>query len=200
MANFERKVLVLDSRFEPVKVVSLEIGFVLLYTQRAETVIESERTIRTVARTYEVPWIIRLLGCSPRHRRQSAPRFSRQNVYLRDSFSCQYCSWTGPLSNLTLDHLIPCARGGRTTWENIVTACRQCNMRKGARTPEECGIRLKKLPLRPEFHSASLFALRFGLNRQNTPSDWLPYLDLSITDQLPRHLEASISSLNQIAS
>ncbi|MBM3381510.1 MAG: HNH endonuclease [Betaproteobacteria bacterium] len=184
MANFERRVLVLDSRYEPVKVVGLHTGFVLMYTDRASAVIDSPRIIRSVSNAYTVPWILRLHNCSPRHRRCSSPRFSRQNVYLRDGFRCQYCNWAGSLVNLTMDHLIPLARGGKTSWDNIVTACKSCNLRKGSRTIEELGLRLPRLPERPQFNGTSLFALRYGLNRLNIPEPWVGYVDLSVSNRL----------------
>lgn len=184
MPSFERKVLVLDSRYQPVKVVSLEVGFVLLYTDRATSVTDSERTLRSVNSTYKVPWVIALNSCSPRTRRSLSPRFSRQNVYLRDGYSCQYCGWMGPLSHLTLDHLLPSAKGGKTSWENVVTACRPCNHRKGARTIEELGVRPRNMPFRPTFSSTAIFALRFGLTRKNAPEVWRPYIDFSVTDKL----------------
>lgn len=187
MTNFERRVLVLDSRYEPVKIVGLNVGFVLLYTDRASSVIDSSRVIRSVSDSYTVPWIVRLLNCAPRNRRVTGPRFSRQNVYLRDGFRCQYCSWTGSILNLTLDHLIPLARGGKTTWDNIVTACKACNLRKGARTIEELGLRLPRMPERPHFHGNALFALRYGLNSLNIPEPWSGYVDLSVSNRLIEH-------------
>lgn len=187
MANFERRVLILDSRYEPVKIVGLQTGFVLLYTDRAAALIDSPRIIRSISNVYTVPWIVRLQNCSPRNRKASGPRFSRQNVYLRDGFRCQYCNWTGSLLNLTMDHLIPLARGGKTSWENIVTACKACNLRKGARTIEELGLRLPRMPVRPNFNNTALFALRYGLNSQNIPEAWNGYVDLSFSNRLNEH-------------
>lgn len=184
MPNFERRVLVLDSRYEPVKIVSIHTGFVLLYTERASSVIESPRVIRSVASVHSVPWIIRLHNAAPRNRRFGGPRFSRQNIYLRDGYRCQYCNWTGSLVNLTMDHLIPLARGGKTTWENIVTACKHCNLKKGSRTIEELGLRLARMPERPRFSGTALFALRYGLHRNNIPDAWVGYVDLTMSDRL----------------
>lgn len=64
-------------------------------------------------------------------RRKRVPRFSRYNLYLRDMFTCQFCSKQFPQSELTLDHVTPISKGGKTNWENIVTACSPCNSRKG---------------------------------------------------------------------
>ena len=66
------------------------------------------------------------------------PAFTRFNVFLRDAFVCQYCSDRCPAHDLTFDHVVPRSRGGRTTWENVVTACGDCNLRKGSRLPREC--------------------------------------------------------------
>ncbi|MFZ9519938.1 MAG: HNH endonuclease [Silvanigrellaceae bacterium] len=184
MANFERRVLVLDSRYEPVKIVGLHVGFVLLYTDRAVPVLDSPRLIRGVSQSFTVPWIIRLFNCAPKIRRAHGPRFSRQNVYLRDGFRCQYCNCSGSLVNLTLDHLIPLARGGKTSWDNIVTACKTCNLRKGARTIEELGIHLPRMPEQPQFNRTALFALRYGLTSRNIPEPWVGYVDLSVSDRL----------------
>lgn len=184
MASFERRVLVLDSRYEPVKIVGLHVGFVLLFTDRASPVLDSPRQIRSVTQSFTVPWIIRLHNCAPRLKKSHGPRFSRQNVYLRDGFRCQYCQCSGSLLNLTLDHLIPLARGGKTSWENIVTACKACNLRKGARTIEELGIRLARPPGRPQFNTTALFALRYGLTSHNIPESWVGYVDLSISNRL----------------
>jgi hypothetical protein len=83
-----------------------------------------------------------------------------------------------------MDHLIPLARGGKTTWENIVTACKHCNLRKGARTIEELGLRLPRMPERPRFSGTALFALRYGLHRNNIPEAWMGYVDLTMSDRL----------------
>ncbi|MEY2987777.1 MAG: hypothetical protein RJB13_1298 [Pseudomonadota bacterium] len=184
MPNFERRVLVLDSRYEPVKIVSIHTGFVLLFTERASSVVESARVIRSVSSSHLVPWIIRLHNAAPRNRRSGGPRFSRQNIYLRDGYRCQYCNWTGSILNLTMDHLIPLSRGGKTTWENIVTACKHCNLKKGSRTIEELGLRLPRMPERPRFSGTALFALRYGLHRNNIPDAWMGYIDLTMSDRL----------------
>ena len=77
------------------------------------------------------------------------PAFTRFNLFLRDAFSCQYCS-SG--EDLTFDHLIPRSKGGRTTWENIVTACARCNLGKGGRTPREAEMHPRRHPRRPTMY------------------------------------------------
>jgi 5-methylcytosine-specific restriction endonuclease McrA len=78
-------------------------------------------------------------------------RFSRANVLTRDGFTCQYCGERPPRSHLNLDHVVPRAHGGRSTWENVVASCVDCNRRKGGRTPEQAGLRLLRAPARPRW-------------------------------------------------
>ena len=77
------------------------------------------------------------------------PAFTRFNVFLRDSFSCQYCTTPLPAERLTFDHIVPRSLGGRTVWNNVVAACEPCNLRKGHRLPKESGIYPVSTPRRP---------------------------------------------------
>jgi len=103
--------------------------------------------VNTVSRAIRVPRVI-LLQVFDRLPRARV-RFSRQNIYLRDESTCQYCGKRFPRSQLNLDHVIPKSRGGRTTWENIVCSCVRCNLAKGGQTPSEAGMRLMRVPKRP---------------------------------------------------
>jgi 5-methylcytosine-specific restriction endonuclease McrA len=98
--------------------------------------------------------------------------FSRANIYARDDYSCQYCGQTLPATELTFDHVLPVAQGGRKDWENIVTCCVSCNRRKGGRTPFEAGMRLVRPASRP--HSAPAIRITIGL--RNAPDSWRDYL------------------------
>lgn len=89
------------------------------------------------------------------------PPFTRFNLFLRDSFLCQYCS---ACSDLTFDHLIPRSRGGRTVWDNVVTACASCNVRKGRSLVKECGMSPRKTPCRPSFVELHNIGRRFPPN------------------------------------
>ena len=83
--------------------------------------------------------------------------FSRQNLFLRDKYTCQYC---GKLlknpKDRTIDHVIPKSRGGKTVWTNVVLCCRKCNLKKGDRTPEEAGLKLLKKPKAPKWQALIL--------------------------------------------
>lgn len=80
-------------------------------------------------------------------RRKRMPRFSRYNLYLRDMFTCQYCLTSFPQSQLTLDHVLPISKGGKTTWENLVASCGPCNSRKG----NNANIKPKRTPYHPDY-------------------------------------------------
>jgi len=69
----------------------------------------------------------------------------------RDNYTCQYCGAMPSRRELTIDHVLPRSRGGKTTWENVVTACQKCNGRKGSRTPEEAHMKLRVWPKRPRY-------------------------------------------------
>ena len=99
------------------------------------------------------------------------PAFTRFNLFLRDAFTCQYCV-AG--EDLTFDHVIPRSRGGRTTWENIVTACAPCNLAKGGRTPKEAGMTPLRRPERPNMYELQQHGRRFPPNHLH--ESWLDYL------------------------
>jgi len=98
-------------------------------------------------------------------------RFSRANVLTRDGFTCQYCGERPPRSHLNLDHVVPRAHGGRSTWENVVASCVDCNRRKGGRTPEQAGLRLLRAPARPRW--TPLASLPLSHVRH---AEWRPFL------------------------
>jgi 5-methylcytosine-specific restriction endonuclease McrA len=99
-------------------------------------------------------------------------KFSRINVFGRDSFTCSYCKKVFGADKLTYDHVTPKSRGGKTCWENIVTSCFSCNERKADRTPEEAGMCLFSVPVKPTARPN----LRTALYSPNTPEQWKDYL------------------------
>lgn len=78
-------------------------------------------------------------------------KFSRRNIYMRDRNQCQFCGARPPRENMTIDHVIPRSRGGKTGWENVVLACSQCNARKGSRSLKQCGMSLIRKPRKPHW-------------------------------------------------
>jgi 5-methylcytosine-specific restriction endonuclease McrA len=99
------------------------------------------------------------------------PAFTRFNVFLRDGFACQYCHAT---EDLTFDHLVPRSKGGRTTWENIVTACAPCNLRKGGKFARHAAMRPHRRPRRPSMHELQHTGRRFPPHYLH--ESWMDYL------------------------
>jgi 5-methylcytosine-specific restriction endonuclease McrA len=164
--------LVLNATYEPIKIVDWQRAITLWCQGKVEIVAEHDREVRAVTFTFKLPSVVRLLRfVRVRGRRVRVP-FTRVNIYRRDGYTCQYCGSTFDSEDLTFDHVVPAARGGGKSWENIATACVPCNRRKGARTPEEAGMTLRRAPRRPA--ASSIFRVSIGMRR--TPDSWRDYL------------------------
>src|SRR5437588_5570179 len=100
--------------------------------------------VHSAAHAHRVPSVIRLLAY--RHIPQQSRALSRKNILLRDRNTCQFCGRVFPSSVLTLDHVLPRSRGGRSSWENLVACCYLCNHTTVDRTPEEAGLKLARKP------------------------------------------------------
>lgn len=161
-----RKVLILNQDYRALTVCSVQKAFILVFLKKAELVAESANvSLRTVTAHYPMPSIIRLF------RYVNLPykgvMLSRQNIFKRDGGKCQYCSST---RDLTLDHVIPRSRGGKSSWDNLVTACKSCNSKKGDFTPEEANMPLLRQPFKPSF---IMFLRDFS---GPVEENWKPYL------------------------
>lgn len=181
-------VLVLNKNFQPIHITSARRAVSLLYLGVARAIDEQFRVFDfqswaqltaelgqdawgTVDSKIRIPRVI-VLQIYDRLPRTKV-RFSRHNIYMRDGNRCQYCSWSGPRTDLNLDHVVPRAQGGRSSWENVVCCCIKCNLKKGARTPEQANMRLAKKPERPRWtptFRAQGDAIRYR--------EWLPFLDV----------------------
>jgi len=139
------KVLVLNADFSPLNVTTLHRGFALVYTGKAEIVKSSEDYIITDKKNYERPLIIRLLKYVKYVYRRL--RVNRHRIYKRDGHKCVYC---GTSKQLTIDHVIPKSKGGKNTWENLVTCCTKCNLKKSDKTLEQAGFKLNIRPYEPD--------------------------------------------------
>jgi 5-methylcytosine-specific restriction endonuclease McrA len=138
-------VLVLNQGFEPHDVCRTRRAIVLVYCGKAELVEDSRGEVRSATETFAIPSVIRL---TQRVRRPFHPRrLTRVEVFSRDGYTCQYCG--RQTHDLTLDHVMPRSQGGGHSWENVVSACRNCNRRKGGRTPEQAGMKLLSEPRAP---------------------------------------------------
>jgi len=163
--------LLLNASYEPLKVVDWQKAITLLCQGKVEVIAEHDREIRSVTFTFKLPSVIRLLRFVKIRRRFDYVPFSRANIYARDTHTCQYCRQVFEPAELTFDHVVPVAQGGRKDWENIVTCCISCNRRKGGRTPEQAGMSLRRRARRPSW---TPFVAR---NLASTCySEWRPFL------------------------
>ncbi len=185
----ESGVLVLNRVYQPVHVTSVRRAICLLYQGVAKAIDEqfqlfdfeswselaaaaNQDAIHTVTRRIRIPRVIVLLAYE--HLPKARVRFSRFNIYARDASTCQYCGRRLPRSELNLDHVIPRSRGGSTTWENVVCSCVACNLRKGGRSPDEAGMRLRRSPSRPRWTPVFRSAARRAFYRE-----WMPFLSMA---------------------
>jgi len=164
--------LVLNRIYEPIDRISWQRAVALWWLDKVEIVEEyADREIRSVSFSMRMPSVVRILGAL-RFRRRSA-RFSRENVLARDRATCQYCARKLSRVEATYDHVIPRMLGGETRWENIVIACLPCNQRKGGRTPEQAGMKLRTQPVSPRSLPATL---RFTFaDTKGMPASWRQY-------------------------
>jgi 5-methylcytosine-specific restriction endonuclease McrA len=146
-----RAVLVLNSSYEAVNIVSAKRAMTLVCKGAATVQESSSLFLRTPSMRLPLPSVIRLVAY--RYVPRQARSVSRKNILERDGFTCQYCRERLTAAKLTLDHVIPKSRGGRGSWENLVACCYACNNRKGNRTPSEAGMELARTPLPFSIHA-----------------------------------------------
>ncbi len=139
-----------------------------VFLERVIILAEYERVVRSPNFEMRLPSVVSLKSYV---RPARNPAFTRFNVFLRDSFECQYC---GADDDLTFDHLIPRSRGGRTTWENVVTACAPCNLFKGGRLAHQAGMRPSNPPHRPSVNELRNNGRSFPPNYLH--ESWADYL------------------------
>jgi 5-methylcytosine-specific restriction endonuclease McrA len=169
-AIMQDPVLVLNATFEPINVTAVRRAMVLMIKGVAQAEEIHHTQVHSASRALPVPSVIRLLAY--RHIPQQTRALSRKNILLRDRNTCQFCSRTLPASELTLDHVVPRSRGGRSSWENLVACCYQCNNSKGDRTPEEAGIALARRPRPFTLHTSRQLMRLIG----NKDEKWRKYL------------------------
>jgi 5-methylcytosine-specific restriction endonuclease McrA len=197
----DSSVLVLNKHYMAVHVVNARRAFGLLFKRIAEVISiqdeqyvsfdfeswrdlsalrenfpgDEDEVVQTVSFDIRVPMVIRLLFYDklPRH----DVRFNRRNIFARDGNRCQYCGRKFPTSELSLDHVIPRALGGGSTWVNLVCACTDCNARKGGRTPTAAGMHLKRKPVKPKRNP--VFRLSIG---QKKYASWRQFLSSAYWD------------------
>lgn len=142
--------LVLDTAFQPMRKITWQEAMKLWAAGRVEIVAEySNRFIKTTSKLFNVPSVIRFVKNTFK-RFKKAIKFSKNAIYKRDGGRCQYCTKKMTLGDATKDHVFPKSRGGKTSWTNIVIACKSCNQKKRNKTPEEANMKLLSIPRTPQ--------------------------------------------------
>ncbi len=160
-------VLVLNQDYSPLTLCSLERAFLLVFLEKAEMLDHIEgKSLRTVSTSYPYPSVIRILQY--KHVPYRGVVLTRYNLFKRDGHECQYC---GTNKDLTLDHVVPKSKGGKSTWTNLVTACKHCNAKKGDYSLDQAGLKLAKHPVKPSY----IMFLKTAAGRLQT--NWFKYLE-----------------------
>lgn len=143
--------LVLNADFRPLSYYPLSLwpwqeAVKAMFRNSVTVLSEYDRTVRSPSHEFKLPSVLVLKEYVPAARKAA---FTRFNVFLRDEWHCQYCGNVHKTNDLTFDHVVPKSRGGRTSWTNIVTACRDCNTRKGDKMPRDCRMFPVQEPIEP---------------------------------------------------
>lgn len=171
--------LVLNADYTPLSYYPLSLwpwqtAVKAMFLERVDVIAHYEREVRSPTARLQLPSVIALKQYV---KPSQHPAFTRFNLFLRDHFVCQYC---GSPKDLTFDHVVPRAYGGRTSWENVTTACAPCNLKKGGRTPREAHMHIGREPYRPTSWQLQDHGRAYPPNYlHETWRDWL-YWDIEL--------------------
>lgn len=186
MSTLAMPVMVLNKSWTPIRITTVMDALCDMFSGKASAVDEeyavydfdswadlkvheNDPFIATATSQIKVPEVIVLKEYDKTP--QSTVVFSRMNIFSRDHYTCQYCGCQPGVKELTIDHVLPKARGGKTSWENCVLACWGCNSAKANKTPEEAGMRLRSQPVKPDYSP------RLAIRRvRNTPKTWAKFV------------------------
>ena len=166
--------LVLDMGYQPINTVPFTRALRYVVKGKVDVI---ENYVQSIHPDWQMPAVVRLTHWIKR--RKTGVKFSRQNVLARDRWRCAYCGERKPTGELTFDHIVPKSRGGRTTWQNIATACIGCNLKKGSQTPDEAGMKLRIKPVQPTW--LPLFNMSLH-RRMDIPVEWRDYWTIELED------------------
>lgn len=165
--------LVLNADYRPLSYYPLSLwpwqeAVKAAFMDRVTIIAEYDSVVRSPTTVIRIPSVVVLKEFVKPQKRVA---FTRFNLFLRDEFACQYC---GAKGELTFDHVVPRARGGITSWENVVAACSPCNLRKGSKTLRQSGLSLRRPPRQPSAEEMRNIGRRFPPNYLH--ESWLDYL------------------------
>ncbi len=164
------KILVLNYSYEPLQFCSAKRAIVMVLTGRAESLELDGCFIRSPSTTFRLPTVIRTLKMVRRRRRKGIS-FSKKNILRRDNYTCQYCGDNSRM--MTVDHILPKSRGGKTNWVNVVVACKPCNLKKGDRRLQEIDMSLVRKPFKPDYE---LYPFQISAGSPSHVEAWKKYL------------------------
>ncbi len=164
------RALILDATYRPLGLISWKKAVALIWLDKADVLEEYNEIIRSPSLEMKIPAVIRLTTYI--RTREPSLKFSKRNLYTRDKGECQYCKKHISYDSSTYDHVLPRAKGGQTTWNNIVIACAKCNEYKDDRTPSQAGM-IDVHPRVPT-HQQLMHLMIEGMN--NPPEQWSFYL------------------------
>lgn len=142
------RTLVLTPWYLPYRIISWQHAITLICLRKVDLVVPYDEVVRSPSTSVPLPAVIRMR--KKVHSNRYRIRFSRINVFMRDGFRCMYCGDQYRADGLTFDHVVPRSQGGRTDWDNILTACEGCNTKKGNRTPTEANMDPIRMPFKPK--------------------------------------------------
>jgi len=171
MRTLESKVLVLNSNYEPLDVCGVKRAITLIIQKKAEIIEKDSGIICSPSTYFYIPSVIRLLYYVKKPRLEL--KLSRRGIFLRDNYTCQYCGKRD--GEMTIDHVVPRRLGGKSVWENLVCACKECNKKKGDKTLEEAKMKLIREPKPPKY--IPYFRLMRYLEREEN-ANWRKYFFL----------------------
>ena len=168
MNAFGNPALVLNADFRPLSYYPLSLcswqdAVKSVFLNRVSVIERYEQSVNSPTISFKLPSVIALKDYVMPQRK---PAFTRFNVFLRDNFTCQYCSKKFPANDLTFDHLVPRCLYGKTTWQNVVSACTTCNLKKGRKLLQNTDMKLLKKPIQPN-------SIQLQNNGRNFPPNYL---------------------------
>ena len=164
MSNFQDKTLLLNQGYQPLKIITWQKAICLLFLEKADNLeVYCDKLVSSISNKFSMPAVIRLRDSIRIN--SFKVKFTRSNLFNRDNNECQYCGKEFSDRELTMDHVTPRSKGGKTDWSNIVSACKHCNKYKKDMTLEEAGMSLLSIPKIPNSR------ILFSKNR-NVPEEW----------------------------
>jgi 5-methylcytosine-specific restriction endonuclease McrA len=164
------RTLLLNVSGDPLKLLPWSSAIKLVFSDKATILEEYDSPLRSCYLNMKKPAVIRL---NAYHKTKYGTKLSRENIYARDGYSCQYCGERYGAEYLTLDHILPKSRGGKANWKNLVTCCTWCNNKKDNRTPTEAGMPLLRIPEQPSWMPSLLVK---AIKYRAVPEQWAKWI------------------------